>query len=139
MQNLRRCAPVLVALLAFGPGCGDDDDDIEATITVVNDSDYVIHEIYLTETDDDDWGPNLLGIDPLLPDQELYVGVECDYYDALLIDEEGVECELYGLDLCGNDATWFIYNDTCVAFARKAQAQAAAEAVKAPPGGAAAP
>jgi hypothetical protein len=133
MKNLGLSACLLA--LSFAAGCSDDDDDVDATLTVVNESDFVIEEIYLTEVDNTDWGRNLLGDDPLLPDEELTLGVDCDFYDALLIDEDGVECELSSIDLCSNDATWFIYNDTCVAFeaARKAREAAATETGAAPP------
>ena len=128
----------MLAALSFAPACTTDD-GVDATLTVVNQSDFVIEEIYLTEVDNPDWGRNLLGGDPLFPDEELTLGVECDLYDALLVDEDGEECRLRGIDLCLNDATWYISNNTCVAFERKAQQPAAAEAVKAAPADTAAP
>lgn len=87
-----------------------------ASLTVVNDSDFVIYEIYLTETDNPDWGPNLLRGDVLYPDEELLLGVPCDYYDALLVDEDGVDCEVHDIDLCQNNAVWVIRNTTCAVF-----------------------
>ncbi len=137
MMNLRLCAPVVAVLLSFGLGCTDDDGDVEATLTVINESDFVIEEIYLTQVGSRVWGGNLLGVDPLFPEEEITLGVRCGFYDALLIDEEGAECTLEAIDLCLNDATWFIYNDTCVAFERKAPAGATPEEVKAPPADAA--
>ncbi len=132
--------PACLLALVFAAGCTDDGEVIDATLTVVNESNFVIEEIYLTETDNPDWGRNLLGADPLFPDEELVLGVDCGFYDALLIDEEGVECELEAIDLCLNDATWFINDNTCVAFeaARKAREAARTEAGSAPPAGAAA-
>jgi hypothetical protein len=132
MKNLALCASLL-ATLSFSAGCDDDDDfddDVEATLTVINESDFVIVELYLTDVGSPTWGRNLVAGDPLDPDEEIVLGVKCDFYDALLVDEEGVECELEGIDLCLNDATWYIYNDTCVAFeaALQARKQAAAAA-----------
>lgn len=141
MKHLALTASLLAALSVAG-ACSDDgviiDDD--ATLTVINESDFVIEEIYLTPVDNPDWGRNLLGSDPLFPDERLTLGVDCGFYDALLIDEDGVECKLDAIDLCLNDADWFIYNDTCVAFeaARKAR-EAAAQASEAPPADTAAP
>lgn len=102
-------------------------DEPGASLSVVNDSDFVIYEIYLTEVDNPDWGPNLLRGDVLFPDEELVLGVPCDFYDALIVDEEGVECEVHDLDLCLNDATWVIRNNTCTVFEAEAARRAAAK------------
>jgi hypothetical protein len=102
--------------LGAAPGCliVTDDDADEATLEVVNESDFAITDIYLTEVDNRDWGPNLIGGDVLLPGESIVlVDINCDYYDAQLIDEDGVTCELYDLDLCLNDATWVVRNNTC--------------------------
>jgi hypothetical protein len=122
---------LLALALAGAAGCaGSATVDIEpvpgASLTVVNDSDFTLYEIYLTETDNPDWGPNLLRGDVLYPDEELSLGVDCDYYDALIVDEEGVECEVTNLDLCLNDATWVIRNNTCTVFEAEAARRAAA-------------
>jgi hypothetical protein len=69
------------------------------------------------------WGPNLLGGDFLAPGEEMTIGVDCDYYDARLIDEDNVECRVYDLDLCLNDAYWRIDNNTCSVFAVNKQGE----------------
>lgn len=139
MKNLALCTSLLAAL-SFSAACDDDDDDVEATLTVINNSDFVIEELYLTDVGSPTWGRNLVEGDPLFPDDEIVLGVECGFYDALLVDEEGVDCELEAIDLCLNNAQWFIQNDTCIAFeaARKAREQAAAAAEAAGSAGAAA-
>lgn len=104
-----------------------------ASLSVINDSDYVIYEIYLTETDNPDWGPNLLRGDVLFPDEEIVLGVPCDFYDALVVDEDGVECEVHDLDLCLNDATWVINNNTCTVFEAEAKRRAAEAAANQAP------
>ncbi|HLL21986.1 MAG TPA: hypothetical protein VK427_07640 [Kofleriaceae bacterium] len=114
----------LAAALAACTGGSD------ATLTVVNDSDYTIHEIYLTETNNSNWGPNLLRGDVLFPDEEFVLGVPCDFYDALVVDEDDVQCEVTDLDLCLNDATWVIRNNTCAVF--DVEAKKRAEGVKQP-------
>ena len=129
----------LLTLAAAPSGCiisSDDDDDGDSTLLIANDSDYEIWEIYLTEVDNPNWGPDLLGGDYLAPGEEfLVVDIECDYYDALLVDEDGVECELLDVDLCFDDATWVIRNNTCTIFeataAEKAQMPKRTEADRA--------
>ena len=111
----------LIASLSLAGCVSEDDGFVDASLLVVNDSDYVITDIYLTEIDNPDWGPNRLRGDVLLPGEELLLGVQCDFYDALLIDEDGVECELFDLDLCLNDADWVIRNNTCSVFGATAQ------------------
>ena len=130
MLTQRLLAPLFAAALV---GCaGSATVEVEptpgASLTVVNDSDYVIYEIYLTETDNPDWGPNLLRGDVLYPDEELVLGVPCDFYDALLVDEDDVECEVHDLNLCLNDAVWVIRNNTCSVFEAEAKKRAAEQA-----------
>jgi hypothetical protein len=140
MKHPALCASLLAAAAAaFAAGCTTEDGPADASLTVVNDSDFVIEEIYLTADDARGWGANFLSNDVLFPGEELVLAVDCGYYDALLIDEDGVECELDGIDLCLNDATWYIRNNTCVAFEAALQARKqAAEAAKAPSTGSAA-
>jgi len=83
--------------------------------TIVNDSDYAIHEAYLTPVSAASWGPELLGGYVLGPGQEISVDAYCDYYDVLIVDAYGSECILSAIDLCGSDATWRVTNDTLAA------------------------
>lgn len=120
---------VLIGCSAEGSVEIDDPGPIPgASLTVVNDSDFTLYEIYLTETNNSSWGPNLLRGDVLFPDEELSLGVDCDFYDALIVDEDGVECEVHDLDLCLNDATWIIRNNTCTVFEAEAARRKAAAA-----------
>ena len=97
-----------------------------ASLTVWNQSDFALTEIYLTDVGSPTWGPNLLRGDVLLPGEQLTLGVLCDTYDALIVDEDGVDCEINSIDLCFNDATWVIRNNTCPVFGKaKADAQPA--------------
>jgi hypothetical protein len=137
MRTLRNFAYVLAALGLVGAvGCSGSAeviiDDPDATLLVDNQSDFAIVEIRVTPVGDPSWGPNLLGGDVLLPGESLLLDVECDTYDALLVDEDGVDCELENVNLCLNDADWIIRNNTCSVFgAAKAAREAAAAAAKA--------
>lgn len=80
------------------------------------------------------WGPNLLDSDGLAPGESLVLGVDCGTYDALLIDEDGVDCQIHDIDLCLNDATWIIRNNTCSVFGAAKAARDAAAAKASPAG-----
>lgn len=119
MLTTRLLAPALLFASLAG-GCVIAGDGIaDATLEVANDSNYVIEELYLTDVNSASWGSNLLRGDVLFPDESIILGVECGYYDALLVDEDGVDCELRDLDLCLNDALWVINNNTCSVFGAK--------------------
>jgi hypothetical protein len=132
MKNLRIFACVVAALgSAAVAGCTSSDSGPDAALHVVNRSDFAITEIHVTSVGSSDWGPNLISGDVLLPDETLTVAVECDVYDALLIDEDGVDCQLHNVSLCFSSSDWVIQNNTCVSFlqaraAREAAAKAAA-------------
>jgi hypothetical protein len=130
MQNLRRFTLVfaVVASVAFATGCAD-----HATLHVHNQSDFSITEIHVTDIGNPSWGPNLLDGDTLEPGESLTLGVACGTYDALLVDEQGVDCEIHDIDLCLNHADWIIRNNTCGVFgeAKAAREAAAAKAAKA--------
>jgi hypothetical protein len=86
-------------------GCVVSDD---ATLTIANRSSYVLVEVHLAAVDDPTWGPNILP-DVLYPGEDLIIdGIECDYYDVLVTDDTGVDCELYDLDLCASDEGWVV-------------------------------
>jgi len=131
MRTLRLFVYALAALgVTTAAGCSDGSSSSpDATLRVENRSDFSIVEIHVTSVGSSSWGPDLLGGDPLMPGEALTLGVTCDTYDALLVDEAGVDCQLHGVDLCLNDADWIIHNTTCTEFgAAKAAREAAAKA-----------
>lgn len=128
-------ATLSLSVAACGGGGGSGtviiDDVPDSSLVVDNQSDFAIVELYLTPANNGSWGPNLLRGDILLPDENLTLGVDCGFYDALLVDEDDVDCVLTDMDLCLNDAVWVIGNNTCTVFgvaAKERAAKAAAEA-----------
>jgi len=136
MQNLRYFACVAGALGALAVGACSSDPGPDATLRVQNSSDFSIVEIRVTSVGNTNWGPNLLSGDILAPGEALDIDVTCNTYDALLVDESGVDCQLHNVDLCFNNAAWIIRNDTCTVFGA---AKAAREAQQAGQTGSSAP
>jgi hypothetical protein len=83
----------------------------KAMVKVVNKSDWEIHHLYLSSTDDDDWGPDQLGDDVIGTGESFQLKqIPCDSYDVKLIDEDGDECEVEDVDICGGAESWTITN-----------------------------
>jgi hypothetical protein len=114
MKSLLVPALASIALATAATGCVIDDGS--SSLEVRNDSDYTIDELYLTDVGSSTWGRNLLGGDGLFPGESISLGADCGTYDAMLIDETGVTCEVHDLDLCANDSLWIIRNNTCTVF-----------------------
>jgi len=135
MKTLGYFACVAAALGSIAVAGCTSDSGPDASLNVRNHSDFVITEIHVTTVGSTDWGPNLLRGDALFPDETLTIDVSCDTYDALLIDEDGVQCQIHRLDLCFSTADWVIENNTCTTFgaaraAREAAARAAGSAAQ---------
>jgi hypothetical protein len=128
MKTLRIFPYALALGLVVATGCSSGSSGPDASLRVENRSDFAIVEIRVTSVGSSTWGPNLIEGDVLAPGESLTLGVDCGFYDALLIDQDGVDCQLHNVDLCLNNADWIIHNDTCVSFGA---ARAAREAAKA--------
>ncbi len=113
-----------LAVVALG-GCVVTTDDLDSSLLVSNDSSFEIHEMYVTEIDSPTWGANLLGRQVLFPGEQLELALDCNTYDAMLIDETGASCEIQNVDLCFDDADWIITNRSCQVFEARAAAMAA--------------
>jgi hypothetical protein len=105
---------LLALVLPLAPACIIED---SASFTVANESDYVLFEVNLAPEDSFSWGRNLLRGDVLYPGEALTIDyIECDYYDARVVDDTNLECIIMGLDLCFSDSVWVIDNqalDNC--------------------------
>jgi hypothetical protein len=118
-RQVINCALAALVACAVATGCGGGGSTTIITssdIEVVNNSDFAIVELYITEVDNPDFGPNLLAGDALLPGEDALISLDCDVFDVLLIDDDGVDCQLFDVDTCANDATLVINNNTCDVF-----------------------
>lgn len=102
----------LFLLSVFAQGCVIEDDN-DSTITVINDSVYVIEELYIYE---DGFEPDFefLGGDPLFEGDSITVEVDCGTYtiEVVAVDEVGpFDCRLEGVNVCLSDDGWAITTD----------------------------
>ena len=97
----------LAALLAVAASAAS----AESRLVIKNESLWDIHRIYISSTDSDEWGPDQLEDDILKTGQTLTLrGVDCDYYDIKLVDEDSDVCEIRNVKLC-SDRVWTIESD----------------------------
>lgn len=113
MNNTIKAAVMAAALLALGPALANRSD---SRVVIVNQSDWEIHQLFLSSVDTEEWGPDQLG------DQIIETGgrftlrsIPCDDYDVQLVDEDGDACVVGGVALCGDTDTWVIGNDDLLA------------------------
>ena len=82
------------------------------SVTIENLSDWEIHEFYLSSVEDEEWGPDQLGQHIIHPGGSFKLtDIPCDTYDVLLVDEDGDECVVTEVDLCGQKEKWAITNE----------------------------
>ena len=81
----------------------------KATVKVINQSKWEIHHLYLSSSTDDEWGPDQLGEDVLAKgDSITLTNIDCNTYDVKVVDEDGDECVIEEVDLCGDASYWKI-------------------------------
>lgn len=104
-RTLRWTMPMLLAILVPAAASAAKRADVEIT----NRSDWDIHHFFLSSTDDDQWGPDQLG-DEVIESGESFtlLAIPCDDYDVRLIDEDGDECVIGAVDICGKSQAWVI-------------------------------
>ncbi len=80
-----------------------------ATVTVVNKSEWEIHQFFLSPAEQEEWGPDQLRDDVIGTNESFKLSnIPCDTYDVKLVDEEGDECVVEAVDICGGKGTWTI-------------------------------
>jgi hypothetical protein len=104
-----------IALMAAA-GCGSTTDtggggNSDGTITVANDSSFVLTALYVAPVDQASWGPNLLP-DVLFTTEQITILVACSTYDVMITDDRQRDCVLTNLGLCFSDQLWVIDNFT---------------------------
>jgi hypothetical protein len=82
------------------------------TVTVVNQSQWGIYHFFLSPADTDQWGPDQLGDHVIEPNTSAKLdGVPCDVYDVKLVDQDGDECIVGGVEVCSGDHQWIVTSE----------------------------
>ena len=75
---------------------------LELSVTIENKTGVDIHQLYATSANLDEWGDDILGDEVLAADEMLEttfnIGADDMKWDLKMIDSEGTEIELLGLD-----------------------------------------
>jgi len=98
---------VVAALAAAAPAAARN-----ASVTIKNKSHWEIHQLYLSASDEDAWGPDQLGRHTIAARGGSYTltDIPCDKYDVRIIDEDGDECVVTRVPLCA-DHEWVVKDD----------------------------
>jgi hypothetical protein len=84
----------------------------DSNVTITNESAWTIVNFYLSAADEDEWGPDQLGDDVIETGGSFTLNrIPCDSYDVKLVDEDGDECVIGGVDLCADADTWAITDE----------------------------
>jgi hypothetical protein len=83
------------------------------SITIVNNSQREIRHVYLSPSNQDNWGPDQLNGSAISSGGGSYTlsSVSCDQTSIKVIAEDQNGCFLYKLVACADNATWTITND----------------------------
>jgi len=82
-----------------------------AQLKITNNTLWDIHYLYMSPSDQSEWGPDQLEDDILETGGTLTLsGVSCDTWDIKIVDEDQDECEIRGVKICG-DTQWTITSE----------------------------
>jgi hypothetical protein len=85
----------------------------KVNVTIKNKSDWEIHHFFLSPVEQEEWGPDQLGDEVIDANGGSFLlhSIPCASYDIKLIDEDGDECVVADVDICGNNQAWTITSD----------------------------
>jgi hypothetical protein len=113
-------AAIVGAFLATAPLIAVAQDDLKSELKSVdrtpdsqvelrNDSRRSIRQLYFAPIDSERWGPNQVSHNSIhAGDSFTLTDIRCDKYDVKLVDEDGDECIVRNIALCGADKIWHL-------------------------------
>ena len=84
----------------------------DAAVVIKNSSSWVLTELYVSDSGQDEWGPDQLE-EQVIGNGETFKlnGVPCGEYDVKVVDEDGDSCVLEEVALCGGEDAWEVEDD----------------------------
>lgn len=81
-------------------------------VKVVNQSQWGIYHFFLSPADTDEWGPDQLREHVLEPNTAATLSdVPCNVYDVKLVDQDGDECIVAGVEVCSGNHEWVVTSE----------------------------
>ena len=116
MRNVQLFVLSLIMLSSLSAAA----DKAKSSIKITNHSKWAIHHLYLSPADEKQWGSDQLGENVLNKgDSFKLTNIDCDKYDIKIVDEDGDECVVENVSLCGDAATWTITDKALLACENK--------------------
>jgi hypothetical protein len=85
-------------------------------VIIVNNSSWAIQEMYFSPTRESEWGDDQLGQQTIQPGgQFTLTGLPCNKWDVRVVDEDGDECVVENVGLCGDTDKWVIKDSDLLA------------------------
>jgi hypothetical protein len=111
----RFCSVVVLCIALYAMGAISSARTVATSVNIVNNSSRVIHNVYLSDVNVDNWGANHLGNSTIGPGQSFALNnIACNQQQLRVIGEDQDGCFLSTVITCGESATWTITNDTPV-------------------------
>ena len=105
MKNVTKLSLALTVVCALATPASAE----KAKVKIINQSNWDIHEIYFSPSDEREWGPDQLGDEILEKGDSLTLTrIDCDLWDIRVVDEDGDECVIEEIDLCRDESYWKI-------------------------------
>ncbi len=83
----------------------------QAEFMIENKSEWDIHHMFLSPTDDNRWGPDQLGDHVLKAGTSFTLqNIPCDNYDIKVVDDDGDECIIADIRMCKDHTHWDLTN-----------------------------
>lgn len=86
---------------------------LSTSVTIVNNSDREIRNVYTSHVDADDWSADLLGDSTIAPGHSANLSdIACDGQQVKVIGEDQDGCFVSTVISCGSSGSWTITNET---------------------------
>jgi hypothetical protein len=110
-RNLGRL--VILSMTLFALAMLSSARTMTTSVSIVNNSNKAVVNVYLSHVNSDDWGVNQLGDTTISPGQSFSLNnVACDQQQVKVISEDEDGCYSSTVVSCGSSSTWTITNST---------------------------